>query len=154
MEIVDLVKSSPTSFWSRKSVLIQPRKSVHKFWILYPVAPRELNFIALSRRYYERPFGSAREPQSFMELVRNALCVKLTAHAGLVVRSCFSRDRKYAKMLISSRVVTENQELNLTRIFHWLSDKNVVNVFVVMNQIDKVSFFQVQQSWRMKSNTI
>jgi hypothetical protein len=52
-------------------------------------------------KFYERRIGNG-APQSFMELVRNALVVKLEAHAGLIVRSCFSRDGNYVYILISS----------------------------------------------------
>ena len=52
-------------------------------------------------KYYEQPIGNG-EPQSFLELVRNAVVVKLEAHAGLIVRSCFSRDGNYVYVLVTA----------------------------------------------------
>jgi hypothetical protein len=67
-----------------------------------------------TEKYYERPFGNL-DPQSFMELVRNAIVVKLEAHAGLVVRSCFSRDRRYVYILVSSALDALTREAERSR---------------------------------------
>ena len=76
-----------------KTMEMETRAFLHAFAELPGPSPTE--------KWYERPIGCG-TPQSFMELVRNAIVVKLESHAGLIVRSCFSRDRHYVYMLVTS----------------------------------------------------